>query len=55
MAFNLPREKALSVALTAHAINFFPVTILGLYYVMRDKISLRDVEEKSLKRGDVVE
>lgn len=55
MAFNLPKEKALSVALTAHAINFFPVTILGLYYVMRDKISLRIVEEKSLKRGDVVE
>ncbi len=55
MAFNLPKEKALSIALTAHAINFFPVTILGLYYVMRDKISLRDVEEKSLKQGEVVE
>ncbi|HET6421804.1 MAG TPA: lysylphosphatidylglycerol synthase transmembrane domain-containing protein [Geobacteraceae bacterium] len=55
MAFNLPKEKALSVALTAHAINFFPVTILGLFYVMRDRISLRDAEEKSLKRGDVVE
>ncbi len=55
LAFNLPKEKALSVALTAHAINFFPVILLGLYYVIRDKISLRGVEAQSLKRGDFVE
>jgi uncharacterized protein (TIRG00374 family) len=51
MAFNIPREKALSVALTVHAINFFPVILLGLYYLMRDKISLLDVEAKSLPQG----
>ncbi|MBP1753493.1 MAG: hypothetical protein H6Q57_2329 [Geobacteraceae bacterium] len=49
MAFSFPREKALSVALTAHAINFFPVTFLGLYYVVKDRISLRDVESQSLR------
>jgi len=55
MAFNLPKEKALSVALIVHAMNFFPVTLLGLWYVIRDKISLRDVETQSLERGDFVE
>jgi uncharacterized protein (TIRG00374 family) len=55
MAFNLPREKALSVALTVHAINFFPVIFLGLYYLLRDKISLLDVEEKTLTQGPPIE
>jgi uncharacterized protein (TIRG00374 family) len=55
MAFSLPKEKALSVALVVHAINFFPVTLLGLWYVIRDKISLRDFETQALNRGDIVE
>jgi uncharacterized protein (TIRG00374 family) len=55
MAFNLPKEEALSVALTVHAINFFPVTILGLYYLMKDKISLRDVKSRTLEKGEIVE
>ncbi len=55
MAFNLPKEEALSVALTVHAINFFPVTLLGLYYVMKDRISLRDVKSRTLDKGEIVE
>jgi uncharacterized protein (TIRG00374 family) len=55
MAFNFPKEKALSVALVMHAINFLPVTLLGLWYLIRDKISLRDFETQALNRGDIVE
>jgi uncharacterized protein (TIRG00374 family) len=55
LAFNLPKEEALSVALTVHAINFFPVTILGLYYLMRDRISLRDVKSRTLRKDEIVE
>lgn len=51
MVFNLPKEKALSVALVVHAINFFPVIFLGLYYLVRDRISLLDVKAESIPQG----
>jgi hypothetical protein len=51
MAFNLPKEKALSVALVVHAINFFPVILLGLFYLVRDRISLLDVKAESIPQG----
>ena len=51
MTFNLPKEKALSVALVIHAINFFPVIFLGLYYLVRDRISLLEVKAVSVPQG----
>jgi len=39
MAFNVPKEQALSVALVIHAINFFPVILLGFFFLWREKIS----------------
>lgn len=39
MAFNVSKEQALSVALVMHAVNFFPITILGFYFLWREKIS----------------
>lgn len=47
MAFNVQLEKALSVALIVHGVSFFPVVILGLYYLWRDKLSLAEVSKKS--------
>ncbi|MBE9535740.1 MAG: flippase-like domain-containing protein [Proteobacteria bacterium] len=38
--FNIPEEEALSVAITLHAINFFPITLVGLFYLWKDKLSL---------------
>lgn len=39
MAFSIPREQALSVALVVHAIGFFPVILFGFYFLWKDKIS----------------
>ncbi len=39
MAFNVPKEQALSVALVMHAINFFPVILLGFFFLWTEKIS----------------
>jgi len=47
MAFNVQLEKALSVALMVHAVNFFPVIVLGIYYLWRDKLSLSELTARS--------
>ncbi|RII25178.1 MAG: lysylphosphatidylglycerol synthetase family protein [Geobacter sp.] len=47
LAFNVQREKALSVALVMHGINFFPVILAGFYFLWRDNISLRGIEGRS--------
>jgi len=39
MAFNVSKEQALSVALVMHAVNFFPITILGFFFLWQEKIS----------------
>jgi hypothetical protein len=49
MAFNIQKEKALSVALMIHGMNFFPVIIAGFYYLWRDNISFRAMKEDSRK------
>ena len=46
-AFNIPKEQALSVALVMHAMNFFPVIILGLWYLGKANLSLKGIREKS--------
>lgn len=39
MAFAIPKEQALSVAIVVHAIGFFPVILFGFYFLWKDKIS----------------
>jgi len=39
MAFNVPKELALSVAIVIHSINFFPVIIIGFLFLWKDGIS----------------
>ncbi|MGA7829047.1 MAG: lysylphosphatidylglycerol synthase transmembrane domain-containing protein [Geobacteraceae bacterium] len=46
MAFGISREKAVSVALVIHAINFFPITLVGLYYLARGRMSLSGIGKK---------
>jgi uncharacterized protein (TIRG00374 family) len=43
MAFNVQMEKALSIALMVHGVNFFPVIFLGAFYLWRDKMTLSSV------------
>lgn len=38
-AFDVPLEKAMSIALVMHGISFFPVIIAGFYYLAKDRIS----------------
>src|ERR1039457_2557662 len=47
MAFNIQLEKAMSVALIVHGVNFFPVIFSGIYYLWRGKLSLADVRKSS--------
>ena len=39
MAFNVPKELALSVAIVMHSINFFPVIAIGFIFLWKDGIS----------------
>lgn len=45
--FGVTDEKALSVALVIHAVNFFPITLLGLYYLVRDRLSLTGLKTRA--------
>lgn len=40
LAFGVPREKALSVAIVIHGVNFFPVIAAGLVSLWRENLSL---------------
>jgi uncharacterized protein (TIRG00374 family) len=51
MAFSIEKERALSIALIVHGVNFFPVIALGLFYLWRDNLSLAEVREKSAQQG----
>lgn len=39
MAFNVPKELALSVAIVMHSINFFPVIAVGFLFLWKDGMS----------------
>jgi uncharacterized protein (TIRG00374 family) len=55
MAFNVQKEKALSIALIIHAVNFFPVILLGLYFLWRDNVSLAEMRTKTAQEESRVE
>lgn len=52
MAFNVEKEQALSVALVIHALGFFPVILLGLWYLGKAKLSLRSIREETAGGSD---
>jgi uncharacterized protein (TIRG00374 family) len=54
MVFNLPKEKALSIALTVHGISFFPVTLLGLYFFLKNRKPLSGIKNLTLQQVDPV-
>lgn len=46
-AFNVQSEKALSIALVIHGINFFPVIAAGFYHLWRENLSLSGISADS--------
>jgi len=46
-AFRIGSEKALSIALVAHGMSFFPVIAAGLYCLWRDKLSLKKISTEN--------
>jgi hypothetical protein len=55
MALGIPKEKALSVALMIHGVNFFPVIIVGLFYLWKNNVSLSDMRNKSTPEDSLLE
>jgi uncharacterized membrane protein YbhN (UPF0104 family) len=49
MAFNIGKEQALSVALVMHAMNFFPVIFLGLWYLWKANLSLKSIQDETAR------
>lgn len=41
--FGISKENALAFAFLSHAINYFPIIILGWYYLVREHLSLHDL------------
>ena len=54
-AFNIQSEKALSIAIVIHGVSFFPVIILGLYYLSKENISFRKIARSSVPQERLVE
>jgi uncharacterized protein (TIRG00374 family) len=55
MAFNIQKEKALSIALISHGINILPVFIFGLYYLWHDNVSLAEMRKKTAHEESLLE
>lgn len=47
--FGYDKNVALPFSLVLHASSYFPVTLLGLYYLRREHLSLKTLEEESVK------
>jgi hypothetical protein len=52
MEFNVPKEKALSIALVIHGINFFPIILVGFVCLWRGKLSLRQINSSRLSGAE---
>ena len=46
--FGVAESKAVSIALIVHGIGFFPVIIVGFYYLWRCKISFSDIQRSDM-------
>ena len=48
--FGATDDRALGAAIVLHAISFIPVTLLGIYYMAREGLTLQGARE--LAKGD---
>jgi uncharacterized protein (TIRG00374 family) len=49
-AFGITKSAALSIALVLHGIGFFPVIIVGVYYLWKNKISFNELQRAEKAR-----
>ncbi len=49
LIFDVDRELALSYAFALHAVTFLPLTLLGIFYMMRENYSLQKIERETFK------
>lgn len=47
--FGIDYESALSCAIVLHAAQFIPVTLMGFYYLKKEHLSLKQLEQEALK------
>jgi hypothetical protein len=47
--FGVDRELALSFAFALHGLTFVPLTLIGIYCMMRENYSLQRIEEDALR------
>jgi hypothetical protein len=50
--FAVPKGPALSYAFVLHAVNIFPVFFLGLFFLSREKLSLKSLKQENLHALD---
>jgi uncharacterized protein (TIRG00374 family) len=50
--FLIPKAAALSYALVLHAVSVFPVFFLGLFFLAREKMSLRSLRAEEIHAAD---
>ena len=43
--YNIPLEKALSLAIVFHAVNYIPITLAGFFYLGRHHLTLQKIRE----------
>lgn len=48
--FGYDKNVALPFSIVLHACQYFPVTLLGLYYLKKEHLSLKTLEKESLER-----
>jgi uncharacterized protein (TIRG00374 family) len=51
-AYNVTRTVAAGYTLLLHVALWFPITLLGAYYMMRESLSLRQVQEEMAEESD---
>ena len=48
LIFGVERELAISFAFALHALTFVPLTLLGIFYMMRENYSLQSIEQGAM-------
>jgi uncharacterized protein (TIRG00374 family) len=50
--YGIGREDALSFALVLHAAQYIPITLMGFYYLKKEHLSLKKLEEEAVGEPD---
>ncbi len=47
--YGISKEQALSFALVLHAAQFIPITLMGFYYLRKEHLSLKNLEQEAVE------